>query len=66
MRRKQQPNKSLDEFPQDLEKLFERSCGRRKGVDESSKELLKRVFFFCATFVVEVAEEGATISQDLP
>ena len=34
-------------------------------MDESSKEMLKRDLF-CARFVVEVAGEGATISQDLP
>jgi len=45
MRRKQQQNESVDEFAQDLEKLFERSYGRRKGMDESSKEMLKRDFF---------------------
>ena len=33
-----QPNESVDEFAQDLEKLFEHSYGRRKGMDESSKE----------------------------
>ena len=45
MHRKQQPNESVDEFAQDLEKLFERSYGRRKGMDESSKNMLKRDFF---------------------
>ena len=64
MHRKQQPNESVDEFAQDLEKLFERSYGCRKGMDESSKEILKIIF--CARFMVEVAGEGATISQDLP
>jgi len=44
MRRKQQPNESVDEFAQDLEKLFELSYGRRKGMDVSSKEMLKRDF----------------------
>ena len=48
MHHKQQPNESVDEFAQDLEKLFERSYGHRKGMNESSKE--KR--FFCARFVV--------------
>ena len=44
MRRKQKPNESVDEFAQDLEKLFEHSCGHKKGMDESSKEMLKRDF----------------------
>ena len=44
MHHKQQPNESVDEFAQDLEKLFERSYGHRKGMDESSKEMLKRDF----------------------
>ena len=45
MRRKQQPAESVDEFAQDLEKLFDRSYGRRTGMDEGSKEMLKRDFF---------------------
>ena len=44
MHRKQQPNESVNEFAQDLEKLFERNYGRRKGMDESRKEMLKRDF----------------------
>ena len=44
MHRKQQPNESVDEIAQDLEKLFEHSYGHRKGMDESSKEMLKRDF----------------------
>ena len=44
MHRKQQPNESVDEFAHDLEKLFERSYGHRKGMDGSRKEMLKRVF----------------------
>ena len=35
---------TVDEFAHDLEKLFERSYGRRKGMDESSKEMLKKDF----------------------
>ena len=46
MCRKQQPNESVDEFAQDFEKLFEHSYGRKKGMDESCKEMLKRDFFF--------------------
>ena len=45
MRRKQQPKEPVDEIAQDLEKLFERSYGRRKGIDESRKEMLKIDFF---------------------
>ena len=45
MRRKQLSNETVDEFAQDLEKLFERSYGCRRGMDESSKELLKRDVF---------------------
>ena len=47
MRRKQQYkfNESVDKFAQNLEKLFERSYGRRMGMDENSKEMLKRDFF---------------------
>ena len=59
MRRKQQPNESVDKFAQDLEKLFECSYGCRKGMDESSKEILKREFFFAARFVAG----GAAITK---
>ena len=45
MRRKQQLGKSVDEFAQDLENLFDRSYGRRAGMDEDSKGMLKRDFF---------------------
>ena len=45
MRRKQQNHERVDEFAQDLEKLFERSYGRRSGMDEASKGLLKRDVF---------------------
>jgi len=45
MRRKQQQNESVDEFAQDLEKLFEHSYECRKEMAESSKEMLKRDFF---------------------
>ena len=45
MRRKQQSHESVDEFAQDLDKFFERSYGRRRGMDEASKALLKRDVF---------------------
>ena len=45
MRRKQQTGESVDEFAQDLDNLFDRSYGRRAGMDEGSKEMLKRDFF---------------------
>ena len=45
MRRKQQAGESVDEFAQELEKLFDQSYGRRSGMDEASKEMLKRDFF---------------------
>ena len=45
MRRKQQSAESVDEFAQDLEKLFDQSYGRRTGMDEGSKEMLKRDVF---------------------
>ena len=41
MHRKQRQNESVDKFAQDLEKLFERNYGRRMGMDQSSKEMLK-------------------------
>ena len=45
MRRKQLSSETVDEFTQDLEKLVERSYGCRQGMDEPSKELLKRNVF---------------------
>ena len=45
MRRKQLSSETVDEFAQDLQKLFERSYGCRQGMDESSKKLLKRNVF---------------------
>ena len=45
MRRKQLSHKRVDEFAQDLEKFFEQGYGRRGGMDESSKALLKRDVF---------------------
>ena len=45
IRHKQLSHESVDEFAQDLEKLLERSYGRSRGMDESSKALLKRNVF---------------------
>ena len=45
MWRKQLGSETVDEFAQDLEKLFEWSYGRRRGMDASSKKLLKRAVF---------------------
>ena len=45
MRRRQQTNDSVDEFVQDFERLFEQSYGRRLGMDESSRAMLKRDLF---------------------
>ena len=39
MWRKQQSNESVDEFALDLENLFDRSYGRRTGMDEASKDM---------------------------
>ena len=49
MCRKQQQNESVDEFAQDLEKLFERSYGHRKGMKfrstkETETSLSKEIF----------------------
>ena len=45
MRRKQQYSESVDQYAQDFESLFEKSYGRRSGMDLSSKEMLKRDLF---------------------
>ena len=59
MRHKQRSNESGDKFAQDLEKLFERSCGHRHGMDEASKATLKRDVFvlICPRAAVEMAEK---------
>ena len=36
---------SVDEFTQDLEKLFDRSYGHNAGMDKGSKDMLKQDFF---------------------
>ena len=45
MRRKQQYLESVDQYAQEFESLFEKSYGRRAGMDTSSKEMLKRDLF---------------------
>ena len=45
MKRKQGSGESVDEYAQELEALFEKSYGRRSGMDHASKELLKRDLF---------------------
>ena len=45
MRHKQQSHESIDEFSEDLEKLFERSYSQQVGMDKPGKALLKRDVF---------------------
>ena len=45
MMRKQQDGETVDAYVTDFEQLFGRSYGRRQGMDEESKELLKRDLF---------------------
>ena len=45
MRRKQLSREMVEKFAQDLVKLFKRSYSHRRGMDESSEELLKRDVF---------------------
>ena len=45
MRRKQQDSEAVEGYAQDFESLFERSYGRRSGMDEAAKEMLKRDLF---------------------
>ena len=60
MKRKQLSSETVDEFAQDLEKLFERSYGCRQGMDESSTRVaeVRRV---CTRTFVEMAKESPTI-----
>ena len=45
IKRKQRPTESVDQYAQDFETLFDRSYGRRSGMDQESKDLLKRDLF---------------------
>ena len=45
IRRKQRPTESVDEYAHNSEALFEQSYGRRVGMDEPSKVMLKRDLF---------------------
>ena len=45
MKRKQLPSESVDQYAQEFETLFDRSYGRRSGMDQESKDLLKRDLF---------------------
>ena len=45
MKRKQKVSETVDQYAQDFESLFERSYGRRSGMDMESKALLKRDLF---------------------
>ena len=42
MKRKQKATETVDQYAQDFETLFDRSYGRREGMDQESKDLLKR------------------------
>ena len=45
MKRKQRAGESFSTYTQELEALFEKSYGKRQGMDLTSKELLKRDLF---------------------
>ena len=45
MKRKQLPSESVDQYAQEFETLFDCSYGRRSGMDQESKDLLKRDLF---------------------
>ena len=45
MKRKQLPSESVDQYAQEFETLFDRSYGRRSGMDQESKDLLKHDLF---------------------
>ena len=45
MKRKQRAGESVSTYAQELEVLFEKSYGKRQGMDLASKELLKRDLF---------------------
>ena len=45
IKRKQKYSESVDEYADEFESLFEKSYGKRAGMDQGSKELLKRDLF---------------------
>ena len=45
MKRKQTATETVDQYAQDFKTLFDRSYGRREGMDQESKDLLKRDLF---------------------
>ena len=45
MKRRQRTTESVDEHAQDFEAFFDKSYGKRVGMDEESKQLLKGDFF---------------------
>ena len=45
IKRKQKPAESVNQYAQDFETLLDRSYGRRSGMDQEPKDLLKRDLF---------------------
>ena len=45
MRKRQKADETVESYAQEFEALFERSYGRRAGMDDESKELLRRDLF---------------------
>ena len=45
MKRRQRHSETVDEYTKDFEQLFEKSYGKRAGMDQPSKEMLKRDLF---------------------
>lgn len=45
IKRKQKYSKSVDQYAHEFESLFEKRYGRRAGMDQALKELLKRDLF---------------------
>ena len=45
IKRKQKYSESVDEYAYEFKSLFEKSYGKRAGMDQASKELLKRDLF---------------------
>ena len=45
MKQKQKPTETVDQYAQDFETLFDCSYGRRAGMDQKSKDLLKKDLF---------------------
>ena len=65
MRWRQQTNEFVDEFAQDLKRLFEQSYNRRQGMDESSCVHHVEAKLVYSRSTANVASEGSAFSREV-